>query len=282
MRFAVLVYPTERGADIVEVGRAVEHRGFESMFVPEHTHIPASRTSPWPGGPEMPDCYSRLLDPFVALAAVAVTTDQLKLGTGVCLVAERDPIISAKEVASLDVLSGGRFLFGVGAGWNREEMQNHGTDPARRTRVMEERVQAMRAIWTQDEASYHGRHVHFDRIWSWPKPVQQPSPPVLVGGTGPTVLDRVLAFGDEWMPNRIGDDLEVFGRRIQELRERARDAHRGRIPVTVFGAPPDGDMIARYEEMGVDRCLFRLAGQGREDVLRELDFLAALVTGGRT
>lgn len=279
MRVAALVYPTDRGPDVVEVGRAVEERGFESLFFPEHTHIPTSRESAWPGGAELPDYYSRLLDPFVALAAVAVTTERLKLGTGVCLVVERDPIITAKEVATLDQLSGGRFLFGVGAGWNREEMQNHGTDPRTRMRLLAERVEAMRAIWTQDEASYHGQHVTFEPLWSWPKPVQRPHPPVLVGGVGPTAIDRVLAFGDEWMPNRVGDDTEAFRRRIEELQARAADIGRGSVPVTLFGAPREVDVLRQYAEMGVHRCVFRVPGESRDAFLRELDLVAGLVAG---
>ena len=277
MKFAVLIYPTDIGIDITEAGKAVEDRGFDAMFVPEHTHIPASRRTPWPGGDVLPDYYSHTMDPFVALAAVAATTTRLLLGTGVSLVAERDPITTAKAVASVDLLSGGRFLFGVGAGWNREEMQNHGTDPRQRMKIMAERVHAMRAIWTQDEASYHGSYVDFDRIWSWPKPVRKPHPPVLVGGTGPTALDRVLDFGDEWMPNRIGEDLASFAQRITELRNRAGDMGRDYIPVTVFGTAPNRDAVKRYSEVGVDRCLFRVPDQDRDEFMRQLDSLAQIV-----
>ena len=180
-----------------------------------------------------PPYYSRTYDPFVALTAAAMATERLLIGTGICLVIERDPIITAKEVASIDVLSGGRFLFGVGAGWNVEEMRHHGTEASRRFGVMRERIEAMKAIWTEDEASYSGRYVGFERIWCWPKPVQKPHPPVLVGGNGPRVLDRVLAYGDEWMPNRMSD--EDLAARIAELGERAAAAGRDPIPVTVVG-----------------------------------------------
>src|SRR5436190_900736 len=180
-----------------------EERGFESLWFPEHTHIPASRETPWPGGADLPEQYWHTYDPFVALSAVAQATERLRLATGICLIIQRDPITTAKEVASLDRLSGGRFLFGVGAGWNREEMQNHGTDPDRRFGVMRERIEAMKAIWTQDEPEYHGKHVDFDPLWSWPKPLQQPHPPVWVGGSSPKVIDRVVRFGDGWMPNRV-------------------------------------------------------------------------------
>jgi probable F420-dependent oxidoreductase len=206
MKFGLGIFPTEDGPAPGDIARIAEERGFESLFFPEHTHIPASRETEFPGGRELPAMYSHSYDPFVALTAAAAATEQLRIGTGVCLVIERDPIITAKEVATLDVLSQGRFLFGVGAGWNEEEMRDHGTDPARRFKVMRERVEAIKAIWTEEEASYEGEFVNFERIWCWPKPVQQPHPPVLVGGTGAQVLDRVLRFGDEWMPNRLSDE----------------------------------------------------------------------------
>src|SRR6266540_3198343 len=180
----------------VELGRAAEDAGFEALFVPEHTHIPASRESPWPGGDELPREYSHTLDPFVSLSAIAATTERLRLGTGIALIVERDPIALAHEAASLDHVSGGRFELGIGAGWNREEMRNHGTDPATRFRLLRERVLAMRAIWTEDEAEFHGRLVDFDTLRSWPKPAQRPGPPVLVGGNHPRNLDRVLRWGD--------------------------------------------------------------------------------------
>jgi probable F420-dependent oxidoreductase len=277
MKFGIVLFPADFGISVLEVGPAVEQRGFESLFFPEHTHIPARRVSPFPRGGELPDYYSHLLDPFVALTAVAATTRHLRVGTGVCLVVERDPIVTAKEVASLDFLSGGRFLFGVGAGWNREEMQNHGTDPRTRMRLMAERVHAMRAIWTQEEASYSGEHVSFDDIWSWPKPAQTPHPPVIVGGTGPTVLDRVLDFGDEWMPNRP-DDLGELGRAVAHLQSRAADAGPEPIPVTLFGAPEEQEALARCEEIGITRCLFRVPSTGRDDVLTKLDSLTRLVS----
>src|SRR5919198_4959564 len=183
-----------------------EERGFESLFFTDHTHIPVARETEYPIGGELPREYSRIYDPFVALMAAAAATERLMVGTGVCLVIERDPIVTAKQVASVDRLSGGRMLFGVGAGWNAEEMRNHGTDPARRFGVLRERIEAMKAIWISDRAEYHGRYVDFDPIWCWPKPLTEPHPPVLVGGHGKGVIDRVLAFGDEWMPNRFGDD----------------------------------------------------------------------------
>jgi probable F420-dependent oxidoreductase len=277
VQFGLAIFPTWYTIDPRAVGRLAEERGFESLFFPEHTHIPTSRRSPYPGGGELPREYSNTYDPFVALAAVAAVTERLRVATGICLVIERDPITTAKEVASLDRLSGGRFLFGVGAGWNAEEMENHGTDPSTRFRLMRERIEAMKAIWTQDEAEYHGRHVDFDPIWSWPKPLQQPHPPVIVGGNGRRVLDRVLAFGDEWMPNRIGDDDELAAR-IAELQRRAEDAGREAIPVTLFGAPRKPERLERLERAGITRFLFILPPAEAGEVERKLDEYAQVVT----
>jgi probable F420-dependent oxidoreductase len=273
MRFGIAVFPTDHGADPATIARLVEQRGFESLFFPEHTHIPVSRRTPWPGGGELPEQYSRTHDPFVALTAAAAVTEGLLIGTGVCLVIERDPIVTAKEVASLDRLSGGRLLFGVGAGWNVEEMENHGTDPRRRFSLMRERIEAMKAIWTQAEASYHGEHVDFDPIWCWPKPVQEPHPPVLVGGTGERVLERVVAFGDEWMPNR-GSRL---GERIEELNRLAAEAGRDPIPVTLSGARADPELIERGAEAGVHRLTFYVQSADADETERQLDELASKV-----
>jgi probable F420-dependent oxidoreductase len=256
------------------LGRAVEERGFESLFYTEHTHIPVASTRA-DGRP--PREYADTYDPFVALAAVAAVTTRLKLGTGVCLVTQRDPILTAKEVASLDRLSGGRFLFGVGAGWNRRELANHGTDPRTRMALLADRVRAMREIWTADEAEYHGAYVDFDPIWSWPNPVTQPHPPVLVGGNGPGAEDRVLAFGDGWLP-QCGPlaSVEELAGRIAALRARAADAGRKAVPVTLFAALPD--LLDQFEEAGVDRCLLPLgADLGEAETLAQLDAWAALV-----
>jgi probable F420-dependent oxidoreductase len=206
------------------LARAVEERGFESLFYPEHTHIPV-RSKRADGRPT--EGYAHTYDPFVALAAAAVVTERIKLGTGVCLVPQRDPITTAKEVATLDHMSGGRFLFGVGAGWNREELANHGTDPKSRMAVLADRVRAMRTIWAEDEAEYHGTYVDFEKIWSWPKPIQRPGPPVLVGGNGPGTEDRVLDFGDEWLP-QCGPlrDVAELKTRIDSLRNRAENRFR--------------------------------------------------------
>jgi probable F420-dependent oxidoreductase len=269
------MFSTDYTIEPARLGRLAEERGFDSLLLTEHTHIPASRETPYPGGGELPREYSHCNDPFVGLAMVAAVTERLKVGTGICLVVERDPIVTAKEVATLDHLSGGRFLFGVGAGWNFEEMRNHGTDPRRRFRVMRERIEAMKAIWTQDEAEYHGEHVDFDPIWSWPKPAQKPHPPVLVGGRGEKVLDRVVAFGDEWMPNRI-DDPEELGERITDLQRRAERAGRERIPVSVFGAKPDAGFVERLGAAGVSRCFFYVQPDEPGEVERQIDERAKL------
>lgn len=274
MKFGLATFPTDYSMGPAELARAAEEHGFESLFVTEHTHIPASRETPYPGGTELPKEYSHTLDPFVALAAAAAVTTRLKLGTGICLVVERDPITTAKEVATLDHLSGGRVLFGVGAGWNREEMRDHGTDPATRFALLRERVLAMKELWTAEEASFHGEHVDFDRAWAWPKPVHRPHPPVLVGGIGPKVLDRVLEYGDEWMPN--DRDLARLAPRIAELQERAQAAGRGRIPITYFGALGREEVVETLIDAGVERCLFILPPVGAEENLPRIERYAQL------
>jgi probable F420-dependent oxidoreductase len=265
VKLAAAVFPTDETLAPQEVARLVEERGLESLWFPEHTHIPASRATPYPAGGDLPSMYWRSLDPFVALTAAAMATESLRLGTGICLVVERDPIITANEVASLDLLSGGRFEFGVGAGWNREEMRNHGTDPRERMAVMAERVEAIKAIWTSPEASFHGKHVSFDRIWSWPKPVQDPHPPVWVGGNGPTVEDRVLAFGDGWMPN-VADDDELL-RRFDALRARADRE----IRLAINASPRRPERLERYANAGVERAIFYLPSSGRDEIEQRLD-----------
>jgi probable F420-dependent oxidoreductase len=279
MQFGLSMFITDETIAPVDLGRAAEDAGFDSVFVPEHTHIPASRESPWPGGAELPREYSHTLDPFVSLSAIAATTTRLRVGTGIALIVERDPIVLAHEAASLDHLSGGRFELGIGAGWNLEEMRNHGTDPARRFAVMRERVLAMREIWTQDEASYHGEFVDFERIWSWPKPIQRPLP-VWVGGTGARVLDRVLEYGDGWFPNMR--DLDELGRRIAELQQRAADAGRGRIPITYFGLrDADDEKLEKMAAAGVDRVLLMLPPQDRDETLPQVERCAELAARHR-
>jgi probable F420-dependent oxidoreductase len=272
MLFGVTMFPTDYSIRPDDLGRALEERGFESLWVPEHTHIPASRRSPWPGGGDLPRDYWHTYDPFVALMAAATVTTRLRLATGICLVVERDPITTAKEVASLDRLSGGRFIFGIGGGWNAEEMENHGTDFRKRWRVLRERVLAMKEVWTKEEAEFHGEFVNFDRIWSHPKPLQTPHPPILMGGDGPTTFDRVLEFCDGWMPigGRGGSRLRG---KIDTLRARAAAAGRDpkSITVSTFGATPEKSAVDSLRESGVDRAIFVLPSEGRESVLPLLD-----------
>ena len=289
MKFGVSTFITDEGLPVTELARALEERGFDSLFVAEHTHIPVDGPIP-PDGDLPPHDYYRSLDPFVALTAAAVVTDRLTLGTGIALVVQRDPIALAKEAASLDHVSGGRFQLGVGAGWLREEMCNHGTNPKTRLALMRERVLAMKEIWTTERAEYHGEFVDFDPIYAWPKPC--PLVPVLVGGNGPTVLDRVLDYGDGWAPNLLGTPEELVAR-VKELHRRGTDAGRGPIPVTLIGADQRGSLgpdrqgtirplgereLGILTDGGVDHAVFfRDARAPKSDALRYLDELAKLV-----
>jgi probable F420-dependent oxidoreductase len=271
MKFGIAIFPTDYAISMTELAPAVEEAGFESLWVAEHSHIPVSRATPYPAGGELPRMYMHTMDPFVALTAAALASKTLKIGTGICLLIERDPIHTAKETASLDVISKGRFLFGIGGGWNREEMGDHGTAFETRWKLLRERVEAVKAIWTQDEAEYHGDMVDFGPTWCWPKPVQNPHPPVLLGGNGPNVLKRVVAYADGWMPNR-GAALQ----RIPELNEMAQAAGRGHIPVTFYPRDTAAD-IERAGETGVERCIFYVPADGRAPALTKLNELARLI-----
>ncbi len=270
MKFGIAIFPTDYAISMTELAPAVEQAGFESLWVAEHSHIPASRESRWPGGDELPKQYWHTMDPFVALTLAATSSKTLKVATGICLVIERDPIHTAKEVASVDQVSGGRFIFGVGGGWNREEMADHGTDFGKRWQLLRERVEAMKAIWTQDVAEYHGDMVQFGPMWSWPKPVQKPHPPVVLGGSGPKILERVVRYADGWTPNR-GDVIQ----RIPELRKMAKEAGRGHIPVS-FYPKPGAEEIERVEKAGVERCIYYVPADGRDAALRKLEQLERL------
>jgi probable F420-dependent oxidoreductase len=271
MDLGIAMFPTEYAISPDELASEVEQRGFESIWFPEHTHIPASRRTPWPGGGDLPREYWHTYDPFIALTAAASATTRLRLGTGICLVVERDPIVTAKEVATLDKLSNGRVIFGIGGGWNAEEMENHGTDYKRRWRVLRERALAMKEIWTKDEAEFHGEFVNFDPIWSFPKPVQKPHPPILMGGDGPTTFERVIEFCDGWMP--IGLRLVNVEEKIAALRRRAEEADRdpSSISITIFAANADRKALDGLERAGVERAIFYVPPAGRDKVMPVLD-----------
>ena len=276
MKFGVVMFVTDYSIGVRELAVAVEERGFESLFLPEHSHVPTDRTSPWPGGPELPRHYLHTIDPFVGLSAAATVTENLLVGTGVCLVVQRDPILLAKQVSTMDLLSNGRFLFGIGGGWNREEMANHGTDPAKRFAIMRERVLAMKEIWANEEAEYHGTHVDFDPIWQWPKPRQKPHPPILVGGDGPSVLKRVLEYGDGWFPLH-GRSPVPIGERIAELNALTAEYGREPIPVTLFAGPAQQQTVEEHLEAGVDRYVFNVPPSSPEQVIPVLDRITEMV-----
>ena len=276
MQVGVFYFPTDYGIDIAELARALEERGFDSLFVPEHTHIPVSRRTPFPGGGELPKRYSHTHDPFVALAFAAAATKKLLVGTGVCLVPQHDPIVTAKAIASLDQLSGGRFVFGIGGGWNVDEMENHGARHATRFKLMRERVLAMKALWTEKEASFHGEMVNFDPVWSYPKPVQRPHPPILLGGETDHTLKRVVEFCDGWFPRtRSGfEPAEAIGRLRRAAEAAGRDF--ATLSTTVFGAPPKPDVLEGYERAGIDGALFGIPDASRDEILQQLDKWAPL------
>jgi probable F420-dependent oxidoreductase len=276
MDIGAMMFVTDYSMRPDELGRALEERGFESMWVPEHTHIPTSRISPWPGGPDLPQMYWHTYDPFVALTAAAAVTTNLKLGTGICLMIERDPITTAKEVASLDLISNGRFIFGIGGGWNAEEMENHGAPFKRRWKVLRERIEAMKEIWANEEAEYHGEFVNFDKIWCYPKPAQKPHPPILLG-TFNGGLKRVVNYCDGWVP--VGFDTSTLSESIKELHALAEQAGRSadEIPVSIFGSSDKEDALASHQELGIERAVLFLPSADRDTLMPTLDKYASLV-----
>lgn len=278
MKVGIFTFPTAYSMPVASLAVAVEERGFESLWFPEHSHIPVRRESPWAGGDELPRAYYSTFDPLIALAAAAPVTQTLRLATAVALVVQRDPIQLAKSLATLDVISNGRVEVGVGAGWNLEEMRNHGTDPARRFRLLRERVEAMKAIWTHDEAEYHGELVDFEPIRSWPKPVQRPHPRIHVGGSAPAALQRVVRYGDGWIPIAGRDGTDFVGQ-ARELREAAAAAGRdgAALQITICSAPRDQRVLERLHEGGIDRVLFFLASEPTDATLLKLDRLQQLL-----
>jgi probable F420-dependent oxidoreductase len=274
MKFGISTFVTDEGIAPGALASAIEERGFDSLFIAEHTHIPLSRKSPWPRGGELPRKYYRTLDPFITLTAAATATEHLLLGTGVALIVERDPIITAKEVASLDLVSGGRMIFGIGAGWNREEMENHGTDPSTRGELMNERIRAMIEIWTKDKPEFHGQYVNFDPIGAWPKPVQMPYPPIYVGG-GSRAFDRIAQFGDAWLANGLPPD------KVKPMLGELREAAGRDVPVTVFNAFSEPEDLEAYAQLDVERVLLGLPTLSESETLHRLDELAGVAATSR-
>jgi probable F420-dependent oxidoreductase len=272
-------FPTDYGIAVDELARELEARGFESLFVCEHTHIPVSRKTPFPGGGELPKRYKHTHDPFVALSFAAAATKKLKLGTGICLIPQHDPINTAKAVASLDQLSGGRVVFAMGGGWNVDEMENHGAKYESRFKLLRERALAMKALWTQEEAQFHGEFVNFDPVWMYPKPKQKPHPPLFLGGESDHTLKRVVEFCDGWFPRtRGGFDPKVAKERLKTAAEAGRRDPKT-LSITVFAAPPDAAKLAAYREAGIERALLEVPDVSRDETLRVLDRNAALVKG---
>jgi probable F420-dependent oxidoreductase len=279
MEFGALMFFTEYAIPATEFAQALEARGFESVWAPEHSHIPTSRKSPWPGGGELPKVYYEAMDPFVSLTAAAVATKTLKVATGVCLVQQRDPIQTAKLVASIDQISGGRFLFGVGGGWNAEEMADHGTEFRTRFKLVRERIEAMKEVWTKTKAEYHGEMVDFPEMMASPKPVQKPHPPILVGGAFPQAARRAVRYGDGWAPiagrGPDGDVDELLPKFHQMLSEAGRDPQS--VPVTLFGVPEDVDRLARYRDKAIARVVVMLPSANSDTILPTLDRWAELI-----
>ena len=279
MDFGAAIFFTDYSIGPVDLGRALEERGFESLWAPEHSHIPLSRASPFPSGGEVPKMYYDVMDPFVTLTAAAVATKTLKLGTGICLVIQRDPIHTAKEVASLDQISGGRFLFGVGGGWNAEEMADHGTEFKTRFSLMQERIEAMKVIWTKSKPEFSGRFVNFPPMMMWPKPVQKPHPPIFVGGAFPYSVRRAIAYGDGWLPHARRPAYPELLPLLPEFRKMVTDAGRdpASIPISVWGVAQDADLIRKYRDAGVARIIFQLPAAKADEILPLLDKCAGVI-----
>ena len=271
MKFGISTFVTDDGIDPVSLGRAIEERGFASLVVAEHTHIPASRESPYPEGGDLPDVYYKTLDPFVTLAAAAAVTSEIELFTGIALLIQRDPIVTAKEAASIDLISGGRFVFGVGAGWNLEEMRDHGTDPKKRGGLLDERIEAIKALWTSEPAEYHGKYVDFEPSYSRPKPVQKPHPPIYVGGNSDATVKRIIRHDAGWISNPF--PAEQLAKRIGQLREGAGHD----VPLAQFGTPIDPEYWHAVDDLGFGQVALKLPTKPLDESLRLLDEYAAAV-----
>ena len=278
MHIGAAMFFTDYSMTPAELATALEERGFESVWAPEHSHIPLTRKSEWPGGGELPKKYYDAMDPFVTLTAAAAVTKKLKVGTGVCLVNQRDPIQTAKAVASIDQLSGGRFLFGVGNGWNQDEMENHGTDFESRHKLVRERIEAMKVIWTKSKAEYHGEMVNFDPMMAWPKPAQKPHPPILVGGAFPYGARRAVRYGDGWMPLRRRKGYSEVRDLIPKFQAMAKEANRdlASLPVSIWESKEDEGELKRDQDAGVVRVIVSLDSAKSDVILPELDRWAKL------
>jgi probable F420-dependent oxidoreductase len=280
--FGLTMFPTDETISLIDFGRAVEDYGFESIFLGDHTHIPASRLSPYPAGGELPREFWHWHDPLIAFTAIAAVTTKLILGTGALVLTERDPIVLAKQVASLDHISKGRIRLGVGAGWNLEAMANAGTHPRHRMAVFTERLLAIKALWTMESAEYHGKYVNFDPIWMWPKPVQKPHPPVLMGGSGPRILERVLTYGDEWLASGRHLDGDLLRAKVEELSRLAAERGRAPVPVSIQQGRPEPRAIEDYISMGLVRCILRVDPVDPAGVIDQIKKLAKFLRPWRT
>jgi probable F420-dependent oxidoreductase len=277
MEIGIFTFLTDEGIRPDVLAAAAEERGFSSLQIAEHSHIPVSRETPYPGGGELPHIYYRTLDPFVALTAAAVATSNLKLGTGIALIQQRDVIHTAKEVASLDLVSRGRFLFGIGVGWNREEMRNHGTDPRTRGALVDEQLAALKEIWTKDEAEFHGKFVDFDPIFAWPKPVQTPHPPIFIGGHGPAAIKRLAEYGDGWLPLATTPPEE-----LRQVRQSLAEQGKTDLRITATGAEADVELLHGLESGGADEVTLYVPTEPEAETLERLDHFAKVAQAFRT
>jgi len=279
LAFGASMFFTDYSMPPGDLARAMEDRGFESVWAPEHSHIPLTRKSPFPGGGDLPKRYYDCMDPFVTLTAAAMATKTLNVGTGICLVAQRDPIQTAKLVASIDQVSGGRFLFGIGNGWKQDEMENHGTAMATRHKRARENVEAMKEIWTKSKAEYHGEFVNFDPMMTWPKPVQKPHVPVIVGGAFPYSARRAIAYGNGWIPHAARGGYSEIADMIPQFRQMCAESGRKpeEIEMTSWFPKRDVDIMKRYQDLGFKRVVFDLQSEPADKILPVLDELAGLI-----